>query len=164
MARPPSHRVGFVKLPGKAKRWRNESNPDFPIGATISDRAMSGLRRAERGIRGTKEQYTKGVTTGAFAYDSAAELRQRHARYRREIDKQVPEMAPADRQALYKWRDKRAAGETSPASESGSMSASEKARLKSLFARYRKDAIKRAMGYGTFGYDPPDLGAFPIAA
>ncbi len=46
MARAPSRRFGFVKLPGKAKRWRNENNPDFPIGATISDRAMSGSREA----------------------------------------------------------------------------------------------------------------------
>jgi hypothetical protein len=46
MARAPSRRFGFVKLPGKSKRWRNENNPDFPIGATISDRAMSGLSRS----------------------------------------------------------------------------------------------------------------------
>jgi hypothetical protein len=48
MARAPSRRFGFVKLPGKSKRWRNENNPDFPIGATISDRAMSGLSRSLR--------------------------------------------------------------------------------------------------------------------
>jgi hypothetical protein len=51
MARAPSRRFGFVKLPGKSKRWRNENNPDFPIGATISDRAMSGRREGVKAYR-----------------------------------------------------------------------------------------------------------------
>ena len=63
MALAPSRHFGFVKLPGKSKRWRNESNPDFPVGATISDRAMSGLTRSLRfaGQAISKERYAKGV-------------------------------------------------------------------------------------------------------
>ena len=69
MARAPTRRFGFVKLPGKSKRWRNENNPDFPIGATISDRAMSGLSRSLRfdGQVISKERYAKGVKSGTFA-------------------------------------------------------------------------------------------------
>jgi hypothetical protein len=70
MARAPSRRFGFVKLPGKSKRWRNQNNPDFPIGETISDRKMSGLSRSLRfgGQIISKERYTKGVKSGAFTY------------------------------------------------------------------------------------------------
>jgi hypothetical protein len=36
----------FCQAPWKSEALANESNPDFLIGATISDRAMSGLSRA----------------------------------------------------------------------------------------------------------------------
>ena len=76
----PSRRFGFVKQPGKAKRWHNESNPDFAPEATISDRQMSGLSRERRtGEKMTKEQYTRGVKQGRFRYDAATEGRRNSA-------------------------------------------------------------------------------------
>jgi hypothetical protein len=87
----------FEKLPGKSKRWRNTAT-----GATISDRTMSGLTREARlgGRAISKEAYTKGIRSGAFAYEPATARRQRHVRYGREIRKHVPEMTPADRRFM----------------------------------------------------------------
>ncbi len=39
----PARRFGYVKLPGKSKRWRNEVT-----GETISDRKMSDIAREAR--------------------------------------------------------------------------------------------------------------------
>src|SRR6516225_10356756 len=111
MARAPSRRFGFVKLPGKAKRWRNESNPEFPIGATISDRAMSGLSRSLRfgGQIISKERYAKGVKSGAFAYHPKMIRRLEALEFRRTvIDQYAPEMKPRDRQLIYEWMRRRA--------------------------------------------------------
>jgi hypothetical protein len=167
MARAPSRRFGFVKLPGTAKRWRNESNPNFPIGATISDRAMSGMQRAGRGVRATKEAYTKGVKAGTFELSERAAVRQAHAHVRREILPRLPGLKPADERAIFKWRRLRMSGEASPAGEEGSMTDAEKARIKSLFERYEEDMwplMRRAFGVGQSWYETPDMGAFPIAA
>jgi hypothetical protein len=93
-ARHPSRRFGFVKQPGKAKRWHNESNPDFAPGATISDRQMSNLTRETRlGEATTKEQYTRGVKQGRFRYDAVTEGRQFRAQEGRAIRKEIPEVA-----------------------------------------------------------------------
>ena len=91
MARAPSRRFGFVKLPGKSKRWRNENNPDFPIGATISDRAMSGLSRSLRfaGQAISKERYAKGVKSGAFAYHPKTIRRLELLEFRRSRDRPI---------------------------------------------------------------------------
>ena len=95
MARAPSRRFGFVKLPGKAKRWRNESNPDFLIGATISDRAMSGLSRSLRlaGQTVSKERYAKGVQRGAFTYHPKTIRRLEALQFRRAM---IDRLAPPD--------------------------------------------------------------------
>ena len=100
MARAPSRRFGFVKLPGKSKRWRNENNPDFPIGATISDRAMSGLSRSLRfaGQTVSKERYAKGVKSGAFTYHPKTIRRLEALQFRRAmIDRLAPQMTTSER-------------------------------------------------------------------
>jgi hypothetical protein len=122
MARAPSRHFGFVKLPGKAKRWRNENNPDFPIGATISDRAMSGLSRSLRfaGEVISKERYAKGVKSGTFAYHPKTIRRLEALEFRRSvIDQHAPQMTPRERRLIYEWVRQRAKGVTHPASRKG---------------------------------------------
>src|ERR1700722_9377702 len=117
MARAPSRRFGFVKLPGKAKRWRNESNPDFPIGAEISDRAMSGLSRSLRfaGQTVSKERYAKGVKSGAFSYHPKTIQRLELLEFRRAvIDQYAPQMRPRERQLIYEWMRQRKSGVMHP--------------------------------------------------
>ena len=162
MARAPSRRFGFVKLPGKAKRWRNESNPDFPIGATISDRAMSGLSRSLRfaGQAISRERYAKGVKSGTFAYHPRTIRRLELLEFRRSvIDPHSPQMKPRDRQLIYEWMRQRARGVTHPASEEGGLSR----RFRKLFAKYEAggdaDALREMLGS-----EPRDTGAFSIAA
>ena len=160
MARAPSRRLGFVKLPGKAKRWRNESNPEFPIGATISDRTMSGLARSLRfgGQIISKERYAKGVKSGAFTYHPKMIRRLEALEFRRTvIDQYAPEMKPRDRQLIYEWMRRRARGVTHPASEEGGLNR----RFKNLFEKYDGDAdALREM----LGSEARDTGAFSIAA
>jgi hypothetical protein len=108
-ARHPSRRFGFVKQPGKAKRWHNESNPDFAPGATISDRQMSNLSRETRlGEATTKEQYTRGVKQGRlqgrFRYDAVTEARQFRAQEGRAIRKEIPEVARCDAKLMIKTK------------------------------------------------------------
>ena len=149
--RSPNIRVtpqgAFEKLPGKSKRWRN-----IATGETISDRKMSGLMREARlRMSVSKERYTKGVKAGTFELSERAAIRQAHAQVRREILPRLPGLEPADERALFKWRRLRMSGEASPAGEEGSMTAAEKARIKSLFERYEKDMwplIRRAFGVG----------------
>jgi hypothetical protein len=162
MARAPSRRFGFIKLPGKAKRWRNENNPDFPIGATISDRAMSGLSRSLRfaGQAISRERYAKGVKSGVFAYHPKTIRRLELLEFRRAvIDQYAPEMKPRDRQLIYEWMHQRARGVTHPASEEGGLSR----RFKKLFAKYEAggdaDALREMLGS-----EVRDTGAFSIAA
>jgi hypothetical protein len=105
MARAPSRRFGFLKLPGKSKRWRNESNPDFPAGAEISDRAMSGLSRTARlGRAISREQYAKGIESGAFTYAPRDALRQQMATHGARLNREIPDLSPADRAFLMKAR------------------------------------------------------------
>ena len=155
-----ARRFGFVKLPGTAKRWRNESNPDFPIGATISDRAMGGLSRSLRfsGEVISKERYAKGVKSGAFTYHPKMIRRLEALEFRRTvIDQYAPEMKPRDRQLIYEWMRRRARGVTHPASEEGGLNR----RFKNLFEKYDGDAdALREM----LGSEVRDTGAFSIAA
>ena len=162
MARAPSRHFGFVKLPGKAKRWRNESNPEFPIGATISDRAMSGLSRSLRfaGQVISKERYAKGVKSGAFAYHPTTIRRLEMLEFRRSvIDQHAPQMTPRERQLIYEWMRQRARGVMHPASEEGGLNR----RFKKLFAKYeatgKADALREMLGS-----EVRDTGAFSIAA
>jgi hypothetical protein len=165
--RPPNIRVtpqgAFEKLPGTSKRWRN-----IATGETISDRKMSGLMRESRlGRSVSKERYTKGVKAGTFELSERAAVRQAHAQVRREILSRFPGLSKADERAIFKWRRLKMSGEASPASEEGSMTAAEKDRIKTLFDRYKKNMwplIRRAFGAGQSWYEPPDVGAFPVAA
>ena len=149
MARAPSRRFGFVKLPGKSKRWRNENNPDFPIGSKISDRAMSGLSRSLRfaGETVSKERYAKGVKSGAFSYHPKTIQRLKRLEFRRAvIDQHAPQMKPRDRQLIYEWLDRRESGVMHPASEEGGLNR----RFKQLFAKYEAsgnaDALREMLG------------------
>ena len=160
MARAPSRRFGFVKLPGKAKRWRNESNPDFPIGAEISDRAMSGLSRSLRfaGQTVSKERYAKGVKSGAFSYHPKTIQRLELLEFRRAvIDQYAPQMRPRERQLIYEWKRLTDAGDPHPAGEAGSLHR----RFKKIFAKYEAfgeaDALRQILGS-----TPRDVGAFPF--
>ena len=162
MARAPSRRFGFVKLPGKAKRWRNESNPDFPVGATISDRAMSGLSRSLRfaGRTVSKERHAKDVKSGALAYHCKTIRRLETLEFRRAvIDQYAPQMRPRERQLIYEWLDRRESGVMHPASEEGVLNK----RFKKLFAKYEAtgnaDALREMLGS-----EVRDTGAFSIAA
>jgi hypothetical protein len=162
MARAPSRRFGFVKLPGKAKRWRNESNPDFPVGATISDRAMSGLSRSMRfaGQAISKERYAKGVKSGTFSYHPKTIQRLKRLEFRRAvIDQHAPQMKPRDRQLIYEWLDRRESGVMHPASEQGGLNR----RFKKLFEKYEADGDGDALRE-MLGSQPRDTGAFSIAA
>ena len=99
MARAPSRRFGFVKLPGTAKRWRNERT-----GEEISDRQMAALSRSLRlgGQVISKEAYTKEVESGRRAYaDAATAQRQQQARQARELKQDFPGITRAERQAIY---------------------------------------------------------------
>jgi hypothetical protein len=162
MARSPSRRFGFVKLPGKSKRWRNEGNSEFPIGVTISDRAMSGLSRSLRfaGQTVSKERYAKGVKSGAFAYHPKTIRRLELLEFRRAvIDRYAPQMKPRERQLIYEWMRQRKSGVMHPASEEGGLNR----RFKQLFAKYEAtgnaDALREMLGS-----EVRDTGAFSIAA
>jgi hypothetical protein len=159
-SRQPSRRFGFVKLPGKAKRWRNESNPAFEPGATISDRKMSDIVREGRiGFRVSKENYQKGVVNKRFVYDDATRLRQRHAKHGRFISQFLPEMTRADRQTAFKWYDLVDNGDHNPARDGGPMAKADRERFRNLFKRYNADNVRQA-----FGSSPRDIGSFGIAA
>lgn len=158
--RRPSRRFGFIKEPGKAKRWRNESNPAFEPGATISDRKMSDIAREGRiGFKISKEDYQRGVVNKTFVYDEATRLRQRHAKHGRFISQFVPEMTRADRRPAFKWFDLVDKGDRHPAREGGPMSRADRERFRNIFKRYNADAVRQA-----FGSNPRDTGAFPFVA
>ena len=160
MARTPSHRFGFIKLPGKAKRWRNESNPDFPIGATISDRAMSGLSRSMRlaGQTVSKERYAKGVQRGAFTYHPKTIRRLEALQFRRAMIDRLAQMTTSERAAFYEWKRLTDAGNLHPGAQGGSLHR----RFKKIFAKYEAfgeaDALRQILGS-----TPRNVGAFPFA-
>jgi hypothetical protein len=132
----PARRYGFVKLPGRSKRWRNESNPNFAPDAAISDRTMSGLAREERlGEPVSKEKFTRGVREGR--YEHIDEDRQARASQGRKIRKEIPEIAPRDAAVVIKFR-----------LEGGydALDDDEKERFENLFRRYDKGAVREALG------------------
>ena len=135
--------------------------------------------QARKGM--TKEQYTAGIKSRAFAYDAKTAERQTHAKIARERQREfesVANLTRRERQAIYAWWEARAGGELSPAGEHGSLSQRHKDALNGLAGRlYKLDkdagrkwethgrlAYVRALGYGTFGYNAPDMPAFPFAA
>jgi hypothetical protein len=132
--RQPSRRFGFVKE-GPSKRWRNESNPTFALGATISDRKMSDLSREARlGETTTKEQYTEGVKQGRFRYDAATEGRQLRAQEGRAIRKEIPEVARRDAKLMIK---------TKMQGGYDALGDEEKERFHHLFERYPAPSVRR---------------------
>src|SRR6516164_4173628 len=135
--------------------------------------------QARKGM--TKEQYTAGIKSKAFAYDAKTAERQTRAKIARERQREfevIPNLTRRERQAIYAWWEARAGGELSPAGEHGSLSQRHKDALNGLADRlYKLDksagqkwethgklAYLRALGYGTFGYNTPDMPAFPFAA
>jgi hypothetical protein len=136
LGRGHTRRYGFVKLPGKSKRWRNESNLGFAPDATISDRTMSGLAREKRlGERVSKEKFTRGVRAGR--YERLDEDRQARASQGRKIRKEIPEIARQDAAVVIKFR-----------LEGGyqALDDDEKERFENLFKRYDKGAVREALG------------------
>ena len=136
LGRGPSRRFGFIKLLGKSKRWRNESNPNFAADATISDRTMSGLAREERlGERVSKEKFTRGVREGR--YEHIDQDRQARASQGQKIRKEIPEIAPRDAAVIIKFR---------PEGGYDALDDGEKERFDDLFKRYDKGAVREALG------------------
>jgi hypothetical protein len=136
LGRRPARRYGFVKLPGKSKRWRNESNPNFAPDATISDRKMSDLAREERlGERVSKEKFARGVREGR--YEHIDQDRQARASQGQKIRKEIPEIAKRDAAIIIKFR-----------LEGGydGLDDDEKERFENLFKRYDKDSVREALG------------------
>jgi hypothetical protein len=159
--RSPSRRFGFVKETGKSKRWRNEDNPNFARGETISDRKMSGLsREARTGEKISKERYTREIKSGTRKYIGATALRQRHANDARFIKQFVPEMTPTDKRVAYKWLDLKRNGKRGPDGyTAGALTGKEQGRFHRLFARYNRNDIRQL-----FGSEAKDIGRFGIAA
>ena len=162
MARAPSRRFGFVKLPGKAKRWRNEKQPRFPDRRndlrSRDERTLAkpALRRADI----SKERYAKSVKSGALAYHPKTIRRLEALEFRRSvIDQYAPQMKPRERQLIYEWMRQRKSGVMHPASEEGGLNR----RFKKLFAKYEAtgnaDALREMLGS-----EVRDTGAFSIAA
>ncbi len=147
----PVNSHGWQGLPGKSKRYRNISDPRYPIGATISNRQMSNLKREARFDRKiSKEAYTKAISKHELSYvDEATELRQTNARNSRFIRGYLPEIAPKDKTIALKFYRVGYDGFT-PA---------EKDRFKKLFERYPADNVRQSLGS-----QPKDIGSFGIAA
>jgi hypothetical protein len=56
----PVNALGWRRLPGSSRNYRNVSDPRRPIGTTISERQMANLSREARlGRKITKEAYKK---------------------------------------------------------------------------------------------------------
>jgi len=160
MARRPTPRrrgpagvnaLGWQGLPGKSKRYRNISDPHYPIGVTISNRQMSNLKREDRlGRKISKEAYTKAIRKRELTYaDAATELRQTNAKNSRFIREYLPEIAPKDKTVALKIYRVRYDG----------LSPAEKDRFKKMFERYTADDVRQALGS-----QPKDIGSFGIAA
>jgi hypothetical protein len=136
--------------------------------------------QARKGM--TKEAFTQAVKleTRAYASPKTAErqARAKIAQERRREFEAIPNLTRRERQAIYAWWEARAGGELSPAGEHGSLSQHHKDALNGLADRlYKLDkdagrkwethgrlAYMRTLGYGTFGYNAPDMPAFPFAA
>ncbi len=143
--------LGWRGLPGKSGRYRNMSDPRYPIGATISNRQMSNLKREDRlGRKISKEAYTKAIRKRELSYvDEATELRQTNARNSRFIRGYLPEIAPKDKAVALKFYRVRYDG----------LSPAEKGQFKKMFERYPADNVRQALGS-----QPRDIGSFGIAA
>ncbi len=131
-----TRRYGFVKLPGKSKRWRNESNPGFCAGRNDFRPNDERPRPRERlGERVSKEKFTRGVREGR--YEHIDQDRQARASQGQKIRKEIPEIAPRDAAVIIKFR-----------LEGGynALDDGEKERFDDLFKRYDKGAVREALG------------------
>jgi len=147
----PVNALGWRRLPGSSRNYRNVSDPRQPIGTTISERQMANLSREARlGRKITKEAYKKKVEKGELSYpDAATRLRQTNARNSLIIRGYLPDIAPKDKAvALNFYRGGYAA-----------LSPAEKDRFKKMFERYSADRVRQALGS-----QPKDVGSFGIAA
>jgi hypothetical protein len=147
----PVNALGWRRLPGSARNYRNISDPRYPTGATISDRQMSNISREARfGRKISKETYTKAVKRRELRYaDAATELRQTNAKNSRSVREYLPDIAPKDKAVPLKFY------------RGGffSLSADEKARFKKMFESYSADDVRQALGSA-----PKNIGAFRVAA
>jgi hypothetical protein len=143
--------LGWRRLPGSSRNYRNVSDPRYPIGSEISNRQMSNLVREVRlGRKMSKEAYTKAIRRREYSYaDEATQLRQMNARNSRFIRGYLPDIAPKDKAVALKFYHVRYDG----------LSAVEKDRFKKLFERYSADHMRQALGSA-----PKDIGSFGIAA
>jgi len=143
--------LGWRRLPGDARHYRNVRDPRYPIGSEISDRQMSNLLREQRlGRKISKEAYTKAIGQRELAYaDATTELRQTNARNSRFIREYLPEIAPKDKTIALKFYRVGYDG----------LSPAEKRRFGEMFRRYSADDVRQALGS-----QPKDIGSFGIAA
>jgi hypothetical protein len=107
--------------------------------------------QAHKGM--TKEDYTKGVQRGEFAYSEKTAKHQRHVEYGRRISKHVPEMTAKDRRFMFEARDTYLAN--------GKLSPEQKNKWKRVFARYPKNSLMELFGYPAA---PPAAFPFVLAA
>jgi hypothetical protein len=143
--------LGWRRLPGSSRNYRNVSDPRRPIGTTISERQMANFSREARlGRKITKEAYKKKVEKGELSYaDAATRLRQTNARNSRFIRGYLPDIAPKDKEVALKFYRVRYDG----------LSPAEKRRFGEMFRRYPADYVRQALGS-----QPKDIGSFGIAA
>jgi hypothetical protein len=147
----PVNALGWRRLPGSSRNYRNVSDPRQPIGATISERQMANLSREARlGRKISKETYKEKVEKGELSYpNGATRLRQTNARNSRFIRGYLPDIAPKDKAVALKFYRVRYAG----------LSPTEKDRFQKMFDRYSADHVRQALGSA-----PKDIGSFGIAA
>ena len=101
----PVNALGWRRLPGSSRNYRNVSDPRYPIGGEISDRQMSNLVREDRvGRKMSKEAYTKAIRKRELSYaDEATQLRQTNARNSRFVRSYLPDIAPKDKAVALKF-------------------------------------------------------------
>jgi hypothetical protein len=147
----PVNALGWRRLPGSSRNYRNVSDPRQPIGTTISERQMANLSREVRlGQKISKEAYKTKVERGELSYANAAtRLRQTNARNSRFIRGYLPDIAPKDKAVALKFYRVRY----------DSLSPAEKRRFGEMFTRYPADHVRQALGSA-----PKDIGSFGIAA
>jgi len=143
--------LGWQRLPGSSRNYRNASDYRYPIGSQISERQMANLKREARlGRKISKEAYANAIRKRELSYaDQATELRQMNARNSRFIRGYLPEIAPKDKQIALKFYRVRYDG----------LSPTEKRRFGEMFRRYSADNVRQALGS-----QPKDIGSFGIAA
>jgi hypothetical protein len=145
----PVNELGWRRQPGGSKRFRNVSDPRYPVGAIISNRKMSDLEREKRfGRKVSKEEYTKKVKELSYA-DKATKLRQDNAKNSRFIRHLLPEITPKDKTVALKYYR----------TGYGGFTADEKKRFAKMYDRYPVDDVRQALGSA-----PRDTGSFRLAA